>query len=77
MNITVDADWWQTLFDEVYLVTDARSVCDDAVTRRETDAFCAALPLKPGDRILDLCGGHGRHSIELARRGFRHCTVMD
>lgn len=77
MNITVDADWWQTLFDDVYLLTDARSVCDNELTSREMDAFCAQVPMQPDDRILDLCGGHGRHSLELARRGFRHCVVMD
>jgi hypothetical protein len=26
MSIKVDPDWWKTLFDEVYLLTDARSV---------------------------------------------------
>ncbi len=77
MNITVDADWWQTLFDEVYLTTDARSVCNDEVTRREADTYCALVPMRKDDRILDFCGGHGRHSFELARRGYRHCTVLD
>lgn len=27
--------------------------------------------------ILDLCGGHGRHSLELCRRGFKDVTVLD
>jgi len=30
------------------------------------------VPLRPGDRVLDLACGWGRHSIELARRG---CVV--
>jgi hypothetical protein len=77
MTIDVDPDWWKTLFDEVYLVTDARSVGDEAVTRQEIDIFTALLSLQPGDRILDLCGGHGRHALELCRRGFRDCTVLD
>ena len=77
MTISVEPDWWQTLFDEVYLVTDARSVCDDDLTRREVDLFCRLASLQPGDRILDLCGGHGRHSLELCRRGFRGCMVFD
>jgi D-alanine-D-alanine ligase len=38
---------------------------------------CSLLPLQPGDRILDLCGGQGRHSLELAQRGFTGCTVFD
>ena len=37
MTIIVDPDWWKTLFDDVYLLTDARSVCDLALTRREVD----------------------------------------
>lgn len=77
MSIEVSPDWWKLLFDEVYLLTDARSVCDPEVTRREIDVVSELLPLKPDNRILDLCGGHGRHSIELAGRGYRHCTVFD
>ena len=77
MRIPVEPDWWKTLFDEIYLVTDARSVCDDALTRKEVDLLCELVPLKPDDPILDLCGGQGRHSIELCRRGYRDCTVFD
>ena len=77
MTIDVDPDWWKTLFDEVYLVTDARSVGDDNITRQEIDIFLALVPMQPHDRILDLCGGHGRHTLELCQRGFRDCTVLD
>jgi len=77
MSIEVDRDWWKTLFDEVYLLTDARSVCDDDISRREADMICDLLGARPADRILDLCGGHGRHSIELAARGYAGCTVVD
>lgn len=77
MSIVVDPAWWKTLFDEVYLVTDARSVDDAAVTRQEVDVFLALLPVTPDERLLDLCGGQGRHALELLRRGFRHCTVLD
>ncbi len=77
MRFDVDPDWWKELFDEIYLKTDARSVCDDDVTRREIDLLLELLPLSRDHEILDLCGGHGRHSIELARRGFGKCTVLD
>ena len=43
MGIEVDPDWWKTLFDEVYLVTDARTVDDEQITRREVDAVCELI----------------------------------
>lgn len=42
----------------------------------EVAAICALLGLEPGARVLDLCCGVGRHSLELARRGF-HVTGVD
>jgi len=75
--IRVEPDWWKTLFDEVYLVTDAPFVCNPALTKREVDVIEAILPLHPSARILDLCGGQGRHALELARRGYQHLTVLD
>ncbi len=77
MSITIDPDWWKTLFDEVYLVTDARSVCNEEITRREIELFCNLIPMHPQDRILDLCGGHGRHAMALCKRGILNCTVFD
>jgi D-alanine-D-alanine ligase len=77
MSIPVNPGWWRTLFDEVYLLTDARSVCDDEITRREIDMICKLIPVREDDRILDLCGGHGRHSFELCSRGFEECTLVD
>lgn len=75
--IVVDPDWWKTLFDEVYLITDAEIVCNPALTKREVDTVEQVLRLSPEHRILDLCGGQGRHAVELARRGYRHLTVVD
>jgi D-alanine-D-alanine ligase len=70
-------DWWKRLFDETYLVTDARSVCDEALTGREVDFLERTLKLQKAWPILDLCGGQGRHSLELARRGFEDVSVVD
>lgn len=77
MTIQVNPDWWKTLFDEVYLVTDARTVDNNETTRHEIDVYSRLLPMAPEDRILDLCGGHGRHTLEMCRRGYQHCTVLD
>ncbi len=77
MSFQVAPDWWKSLFDEIYLLTDSRTVDDEELTRREVDMLCKLLPLQQHDRILDLCGGQGRHSLELAGRGFTGCTVFD
>ncbi len=73
----VDGDWWTTLFDETYLITDARTVCDEKLTCREVDFVERFLRPKKTWPILDLCGGQGRHSLELSCRGFRDVTVLD
>lgn len=77
MGIAADPDWWRTLFDEIYLITDARSVGNEEITHREIDLFCNLIPIRPRDQILDLCGGHGRHAMELCNRGILNCTVFD
>lgn len=75
--VKVDPDWWKTLFDETYLVTDARSICDEGLTCREVDFLEQVLKPDKSWPILDLCGGQGRHSLELSRRGFHDITVLD
>lgn len=77
MTIQVDSNWWKDLFDEIYLLTDARSVCDENLTRQEVNCLEEILRPKKSDAILDLCGGQGRHALELTRRGFKKVTVLD
>ena len=72
-----DPKWWQYIFDETYLVTDARSVCCPVTTAAEVDIVEAKIGLSYDDRILDLCGGQGRHAIELNKRGYKKVTVVD
>lgn len=71
------ADWWRTLFNALYLKTDGDVVENDENTARDVDALVATAGLAPGDRILDLCCGQGRHVLELARRGYREVTGLD
>ncbi|WEU40364.1 MAG: methyltransferase domain-containing protein [Candidatus Odinarchaeum yellowstonii] len=73
----VRPDWWKNLFTSLYLKTDADVVDDEGITAKEVDLFIDMLKLQPDDRILDLCCGHGRHSLELARRGFRNVEGLD
>jgi D-alanine-D-alanine ligase len=73
----VRPDWWRMVFDELYLKTDGDLVENERNTRAEVDAVVAAAGLRPSDRVLDLCCGQGRHSLELARRGFRGVIGVD
>jgi SAM-dependent methyltransferase len=41
----------------------------------EVEAVIPLLAIEPGAAVLDLCCGVGRHSIELARRGYHVCGV--
>ena len=67
------SDWWRTLFNSLYLETDGDVIENDRNTGREVDLLIRSVGLERNDRILDLCCGQGRHSLELARRGFPHC----
>lgn len=64
-----EAPWYQTFFGEDYLriytfLTPER-------TEREVEGIVKLLGLTGGEAILDLCCGHGRHSVALAKRGFQ------
>jgi len=77
MKHLADENWWMSIFDNVYLQTDARSVCDDHLTRQEVNFLEKGLNISKHWQILDLCGGQGRHALELSRRGFINITVFD
>jgi SAM-dependent methyltransferase len=44
-------------------------------TAQGVDLLLSLVPIPSGGRVLDLCCGPGRHSLELARRGFRPTGV--
>lgn len=70
-------EWWRSLFGAVYLQTDGDVVEDAHMTRAEVDDIISALELSGQERILDLCCGQGRHTLELARRGYTEVVGVD
>ncbi len=70
-------DWWRRIFNSMYLKTDADVVEDKTITSFELDMFSNILALNEEMFILDLACGQGRHSLELARRGFRNVYGLD
>ncbi|MEM3906131.1 MAG: methyltransferase domain-containing protein [Nitrososphaerota archaeon] len=77
MEQLLDPEWWSKIFNGFYLKTDSDMVMNEDLTKREVDLIIRLLDLEPSDRILDLCCGQGRHSIELAKRGFRNIEGLD
>lgn len=70
-------EWWKTLFNSLYLKTDGDVIENAENTIREVDMLIDAASLTPDSRVLDLCCGQGRHSIELCRRGYDHIVGVD
>jgi SAM-dependent methyltransferase len=66
--------WFEEVFDDDYLRT--LPFLTPQTTQREAAFLVDALAVKPGHHILDVGCGYGRHSMELAARGF-HVTALD
>lgn len=65
-----ETPWYRTFFDAFYL-RQYGPVLTDELSERQVDHVIDRLGLEPGARVLDLCCGHGRHAIRLARRGMQ------
>lgn len=70
-------DWWGTLFNSLYLKTDGDVVENSVNTKADVDLLIAALGIKKSDSLLDVCSGQGRHSLELASRGYKDIQGVD
>jgi SAM-dependent methyltransferase len=62
-------EWFLDLYDEYRMKTGFGQVSKDD-TRKEVDFICDTLVLPKAAKVLDLFCGAGRHSLELARRGY-------
>jgi SAM-dependent methyltransferase len=68
-------DWWQDFFRGGPWSAIQSGGYAAERTSAECDLIQRALELAPGARVLDIPCGIGRHSVELARRGFRMTGV--
>jgi SAM-dependent methyltransferase len=62
-------EWFKDLYDEFRMERTFGSVSEER-TKQDVDFMTDVLNLPIGGKILDLFCGLGRHSIELARRGY-------
>ena len=52
-----------------------RAVIPDELTGKEVDFMLQYFNLKPGDKVLDIMCGYGRHAIGLAKKGIAVTAV--
>jgi SAM-dependent methyltransferase len=63
-------EWWREVFDRPTFF-ELYETSDTALAVEQADQIVRLLDLRAPARILDLPCGYGRHSIELAGRGFQ------
>jgi len=66
----VNPKWYENFFEGIVLDM-WRNAASSEHTRLEVDFLQRALKLQSGARVLDVPCGFGRHSLELASRGYR------
>ncbi|MBM3471170.1 MAG: class I SAM-dependent methyltransferase [Armatimonadetes bacterium] len=67
--MTRRSEWWQDVFNRrAFFALYQKADLDRAA--KQVDQALSLLDLRPPARVLDVCCGYGRHSVELARRGF-------
>ncbi len=62
--------WWEGYFDQTF-VSLYRDFLTPERTEREVEGLREMVALPPGGEVLDVACGWGRHSVSLARAGFR------
>ncbi|MGQ0572062.1 MAG: class I SAM-dependent methyltransferase [Armatimonadota bacterium] len=62
-------EWWRDVFNRPAFF-ELYERADLELARTQVGQVLALLDLYPPARVLDVCSGYGRHTIELVRRGF-------
>ena len=70
MKTDLVPQWFETFFQGPAVDFWTRAM-SPALTKTDVDFLEKTFDVKPGARLLDVPCGNGRHSIELARRGYR------
>ncbi len=70
MNTIIKNEWYKDFFAGLNCEMWERAATTEW-TQQEVDFLIATLKVQPGAALLDIPCGYGRHTIELAKRGFR------
>ena len=70
MSTTIKNEWYETFFSGLNCELWEKAVTPEWTTQ-EVDFLVATLQVNPGAMLLDVPCGFGRHTVELARRGFQ------
>ena len=71
-----NTSWTENAFKDQYLEAEGL-LFSHSMTLAECDLIAQMLQLTPEAVVLDLACGHGRHSLELAKRGLGRFTGLD
>lgn len=63
-------NWCEDIYNR-QIFFDLYSEEDIRIAPQEVESLVKILGLKPGQSILDVCCGYGRHATELAKRGYK------
>lgn len=70
MNTTINNNWYQDFFSGLNCEMWEKAATAK-LTEPEVNFLLDVLNCRPGDHLLDVPCGFGRHAIELAKRGFQ------
>src|SRR5262245_54615060 len=70
----MDRSWYKSFFSGPF-VDMWRDAVTPELTRLEADFLERVLRLEPGQKVLDIPCGFGRHCLELSKRGYQMTGV--